>query len=99
MKLGHLVFRGGFRALDLPLAFGLGFLGSVACINLHLLVEGIVHDQTMGHPYAMWLHRVARDVGIVANVGVVEVGNLLAAIAGPIQVDGVKRWESRHLVL
>lgn len=53
----------------------------------------------MGHPYAVWLHRVARDVGIVANVGVVEVGDLLVAITGIIQVDRIKRREGRHLGL
>ena len=40
----------------------LGQIAKVDCmltyINLHLLVETIVHDQAMGHPNPMGLHRM-----------------------------------------
>jgi hypothetical protein len=60
-------------------------------VNLHLLVQAIVHHQTVGHPDAVRLHRMTRDVGVVANIGVVEVGDLLGAIRRAIQVDRVQR--------
>lgn len=48
-----------------------------AHVNLHFLVKTIVHHETVRHTYAMRLHGVARNVGIVTHVGVVEVGDLL----------------------
>lgn len=53
------------------------FLDSATYVNLHLLVKAIVHYQAMGHSYAMWFHRVSCDIGIIANIGVVEIRNSL----------------------
>ena len=66
-------------------------------INLHLLVEAIVHDQAMGHPDPMGLHRMTRDIGVVTNIGVVEIGDFLVAIVWPIQINGIKRSQCRHI--
>jgi hypothetical protein len=45
-------------------------------VDFHLGVETVVHDQTVRHPYTVRLHRVPRYVGIIANIGVVEVCDL-----------------------
>jgi hypothetical protein len=37
-------------------------------VNLHLGVQAIIHDQAVGHPYAVRLHGMPRNVGIVADV-------------------------------
>jgi len=47
-----------------------------AYVNLHLGVQAIVHDQAMRHAYAVGLHGMSCYIGIVADVGVVEVGDL-----------------------
>lgn len=61
-------------------------------IDFHLLVKAIIHDQAVGHTYAMRLHRMTGDVGIVAHIGVVEVGNLLV-VGG----DAIGERFSRHV--
>lgn len=60
-------------------------------VDLHFLVEAIVHDQAVGHTYAMRLHGVARDVGVVAHIGVVEVGDLLV-----VGTNAIGERLSRH---
>lgn len=66
-------------------------------VNLHLLVQAIVHDQTVGHPYTMRLHRMTRNVGIVSHVRIIKVGNLAVAIIDPVGVNGVqRRCYARH---
>lgn len=52
---------------------GEGFLQLLTYINLHLLVDTIVHDQAMRQPNSMRFHRMASDIGIVSNIGVVKV--------------------------
>lgn len=44
-------------------------------IDLHLVVEAIVHDETVAHADAMRLHRMSRAIVVVANVLVVEVSD------------------------
>jgi hypothetical protein len=51
--------------------------GGLAYINLHLGVEAVVHNQTVCHPYAVGLHGVARNVGVVSHIRVVKVGHFL----------------------
>lgn len=46
-------------------------------VNLHLLVQAIIHDQAVGHSYAMRLHGMSSIVGIVSDIRVVEVCDLL----------------------
>jgi len=40
-------------------------------------IDIVVHDQTVGEPDPVRLHRMASNVGIVSNVRIVKVGNLL----------------------
>lgn len=82
MELGHFVFRCRFRTLAISRISTIPRhsnerKGRNTHIDLHLLVEAIVHDQAVGHAYTVWLHRVTGDVGIVTHVGVVEVSHLL----------------------
>lgn len=68
-------------------------------VNLKKLVDVVVHYQTMRKPDAMGLHRMAGNVGIVTNVGVVEVGHLLLVIVDDI-VERLRAldagWVGRH---
>lgn len=67
-------------------------------VNLHLLINTIVHDQTVRQPNSMRLHGMTSNVGIVSNVRVVEVRNPLLA-ARPVcgwGVDGHERGHSRR---
>lgn len=47
----------------------------------------------MGHTYAMRLHGVTRDIGIVAHIRVVEVGDFLLAVAG---TNTIGEWLGSH---
>lgn len=49
----------------------------VTYINLEEFVNVVVHDQAVGQSNAMRLHGMARNVRIIANIGVVKVGDLL----------------------
>ena len=44
-------------------------------IDLHLVVESIVHNETVTHADTMRLHRMSRSIMIVSTVLVVKVGN------------------------
>ena len=44
-------------------------------IDLQKLVDIVIHDQAMRQPDTMRLHRMAGDVGIIADIRVVEVGD------------------------
>jgi hypothetical protein len=46
-------------------------------IDFHLLVEVVLHDETVRQANSMRLHGMASHVGIIANIGVIEVGDLL----------------------
>jgi hypothetical protein len=46
-------------------------------INLHLLVDAIVHDQAMRQPNSMRFHGMPGDISIISNIGIVEVCNPL----------------------
>ena len=37
-------------------------------IDFHLLVQAIIHNQTVGHPNPVRLHRMPRDIGIITHV-------------------------------
>lgn len=37
-------------------------------VNFHLLVQIVLHDQTMSQANAVWLHRMTCDIGIVSNI-------------------------------
>jgi hypothetical protein len=68
-------------------------------VDLHLLINAVVHDQTVGETYSVRFHRMAGDIGEVANVGVVEVGDLLGrggAKRNAIAIGNVDRGGMRH---
>lgn len=44
--------------------------------GFHVLVEIVVQEQAVGHSDTMGLHRVARPVVVVADVGIVEIRHL-----------------------
>ena len=46
-------------------------------IDFHLLVQVVLHDETVRQANSMRLHGMASHVGIVTNIGVVEIGDLL----------------------
>ena len=50
-------------------------------IYFHILVQAIIHDETMSEPDSMRLHWMASGIGIVSNVRVIEVGNTLLVAA------------------
>jgi hypothetical protein len=79
VELRHLVLGGWFGALVSRQSQIQEQWEVLAYVDFHLGVEAVVHDQAMRHPYAMGLHGMASYVGIVAHVGVVEVGHLLRA--------------------
>lgn len=65
-------------------------------INLHFLIHAIVHDQAMRQAYAMRLHRMARDIGVVANIRVVEIGHPVL-LAGIVEHERIKRGKGSHV--
>lgn len=65
-------------------------VGKDTYVYLELLVEAIVHNQAVGHAYAVRLHGMASDVGIVAHIRVVEVRDLLRLRAA-VDVEVVER--------
>lgn len=44
-------------------------------VDLHLVIQAVVHDETVAHTDTMWLHGVSRAIVVVANVLVVEVSD------------------------
>jgi hypothetical protein len=46
-------------------------------INLHLLVDPIVHDQAMRQPNSMRLHGMSSNISVVSDIRVVEVRDSL----------------------
>ena len=64
-------------------------------IDFHFLINTVVHNQAMSQPNTMRLHRMTSDVGIIANIRVVEVRNSLLA-AWAVQRRGVDGCERRH---
>lgn len=59
-------------------------------VDLHFVINAIVHDQTMSQPDSVRLHGMSSHVGIVADIRVVEVGNsgLLEGAAERKGIDG-----------
>ena len=65
-------------------------------IDLHLLVQAVVHDQAVSHSNPVWLHRMPRNIGIIAHVGIVKVGDSLLVGAGWCCKLHIRRSKRRH---
>jgi hypothetical protein len=74
---------------------GKGKLPVITYVNLHLFVKAIVHHQAVSHPDAMRLHGMSGNVGIVANVRVIEVCDSFL-VHGSIQDRKIQRSCGRH---
>lgn len=74
--------------------------GRLCAIDLHLLVDAIVHDQTVGQSYTMGLHRVTSNIGEVSDIRVVEVCHLFRRRGAQGDAIGVEiNWRGvRHAV-
>ena len=78
-KAVHVVRRYSLQEVYVLVGVELGHLvlgRGLGTVDFEFLVEAVVHDERVRHPDAVWLHRVAGIVGIVAHVRVVEVGHL-----------------------
>lgn len=53
-----------------------------------MLVEIVIHDETVGHPNSVRLHGMPCDVRIVANICIVEVGHPLVCTVRTSSIDG-----------
>ena len=63
-------------------------------INFHVLIETIIHDKAVRHSYTVRFHGVTSNIGIIAHIGIVEVGCRFGSIA--TQERLVKRREGSH---
>jgi hypothetical protein len=76
----HVVWGDALQKVDVLVCVELGHLvlGCGLCaVDFEVLVEAVVHDEGVCHTDAVWLHWVACVIGVVANVAVVEVCDLL----------------------
>lgn len=77
MELCHFPLSSRFGSLEKSSAHGChGSRGVVllsAHKDLHLLIQPIVHDQRMTHPYSRWLHGVTSPVVVVSDIGIEKV--------------------------
>lgn len=64
-------------------------------VYFHLFVEPIVHDQTVSQSDPMRLHWMTGNIGIIANIRVVEVGHLLP-VSRPIDQRLIEGREGGH---
>lgn len=63
-------------------------------VDFELLIETVVHDKGVSQANAMRLHRMPGDVGVVAHIGVVEVGDLgLVGRCEAVAVHVIERRE------
>ena len=63
-------------------------------IDFHVLIETIVHDQTMCQANSVRLHRMSCDICVIADVGVVEISH--AFLIARIQVRRIDGGNRRH---
>ena len=63
-------------------------------VNFHLLIQAIVHNQAVSHSNPVRFHGMPRNIGIIAHVRIVEVGNCLlvgATWCRELYINGGKR--------
>lgn len=90
-KLLHIIRGHALQEIDVLVSMELGHLvlgSGLRAVDLEVLVEVVVHNEGVGHPDTMGFHGVPGIVGVVADVGVVEVGDLLGLRGGLGRVDG-----------
>jgi hypothetical protein len=66
----------------------------MAHVNFHLLVEAVVHDETVSHSDTMRLHWMAGIVGVVSDIRVIEVGDFL----GLSTIGSARRVQRRTIL-
>lgn len=64
-------------------------------VYFHLLINSIVHNQAVRQPNSVRLHGMARNIGIIPDIGIVEVGNPFLG-TGAIQRRRVNGRERGH---
>lgn len=72
----HIVRGNALKEVDVLVGMELRhfvFGRGLGAVDLEMLVEVVVHDEGVGHADAVGFHGVARVVGVVADVAVVEV--------------------------
>lgn len=68
-------------------------------VNFHLLVHTIIHNQAVRQPDAMGFHWMARHIGEVSDVRIIEISDLLgrrSSQGDAITVPNVNRGCVRH---
>jgi hypothetical protein len=102
LEIVHVLGTDLLQEVDVLVGVKLGHLesgGWLRSVYLHLLVHAVIHDQAMGETYSVRLHGMASDVGEVANIGIVEVGDLLGtrcAEGDAIAIGNIDRGGMRH---
>jgi len=80
----HVIRSDLLKEVDVLVGVELGhFMSScrLRSVDFHVLISAIVHDQAVGQPDSVRLHGMASDVGVVSNIGVVEVCNPLLVVS------------------
>ena len=67
VELRHFEAGRRFRALQMSVRT-IGQCSRATYVYLHLRVQVVVHDQAVGHPYAVRLHRMASNISVVPDV-------------------------------
>lgn len=63
-------------------------------INLHFLIESVVHNEAVGHSNPVRLHGMSSNIGVIPNIRVVEVGDFL--LISPVHRRLVKWGKGGH---
>lgn len=72
-----------------------GIPSRVSYVDFHLLVEAIIHDQTVSHSYPMRLHGMSSYIGIIAHIRVVEISDFVLEV---VSIGGIKGGKACHFV-
>ena len=68
----------------------------LAYIDFHLLIQAIIHNQTMSHPNPVRFHGMPCNIGIIAHVRIVKVCNGLLVGASWYRELLIHRGKGRH---
>ena len=70
-------------------------IGREAYIDLHVLIESVIHDQTMCHSDTVRFHRMAGNIGVVTYIRVVKVRCGFGTIA--VEYRLIERRKGSHI--